>query len=80
MGPVNLKEARKRLGDLVRAVEHGESVAITRRGKTVARLVPADEGPSRRKAPDLGAFRASLGARGKSLSRVVIDARREARY
>lgn len=80
MSPVNLKEARKRLGDLVRAVEHGESVAITRRGKTVARLVPADEEPSRKKAPDLGRFRASLGTRGKSMSQVVIAGRREARY
>lgn len=80
MSPVNLKEARKRLGDLVRAAEHGESVAITRRGKTVARLVPPQAEPLRKKAPDLGAFRASLKAKGKALSRVVIERRREARY
>ena len=80
MGPVNLREARKRLSDLVRAAEHGESVAISRRGKTVARLVPPESKPSGRKAPDLTAFRASLKAKGKPLSQIVIDSRREARY
>ncbi len=80
MSPVSLKEARKRLGDLVRAAELGASVPITRRGKTVARLVPPDTKPSRTKAPDLGAFRASLRAKGKSLSRIVIDSRRAERW
>ena len=80
MGPVNLKEARARLSHLVRAAEHGESVAITRRGKMVARLVPPQPQPTSRKAPDLTAFRAALKVKGKPLSQVVIDARREARY
>ena len=40
MGPVNLKEARRRLSALVTAAERGESVVITRRGKEVARIVP----------------------------------------
>ena len=80
MGPVNLKEARARLSDLVRAAEHGESVAITRRGKIVACLMPPDAEPARRKAPDLGAFRASLKGKGKPLSQVVIENRRGARY
>lgn len=56
MGPVTLKEARARLSDLVRAAELGESVAITRRGKTVARLVPPEAAPAVRKAPSLNAF------------------------
>ena len=80
MGPVKLKEARRRLSAMIRAAEHGESVAITRRGKTVARLVPAEENRPAKKAPDLTAFRAALKAKGKPLSQVVIEMRREARY
>ena len=78
MGPVNLKEARRRLGDLVRAAERGESVAITRRGKTVARLVPAVEG-SGRGLPDLADFRRSIRLKGEPMSRTVIAERREER-
>ena len=80
MGPVNLKEARARLSDLIRAVEHGEAVIITRRGKAVARIMPPETTPAVKKAPDLSTFRASLKAPGKPLSQVVIDNRRKARF
>jgi len=80
MGPVKLKETRSRLTEMIRAAEQGESVAITRCGKIVARLVPAEEKRSRKRAPDLAEFRASLKARGKPLSQVVIESRRQARY
>ncbi len=80
MGPVKLKETRMRLSAMIRAAEQGESVAITRRGKIVARLVPPGDKHSRKKAPDLAEFRASLKAAGKPLSQLVIESRREARY
>ena len=76
MEPVPLKEARRRLGDLVRAAERGESTVITRRGKTVARLVPAKAGKPRG-FPDLTAFRDSIKIKGKPLSRTVIEMREE---
>jgi prevent-host-death family protein len=79
MGPVNLKEARRRLSDLVRAAEHGESVVITRRGKEVARIAPVEKKPAKR-FPDLTKFRKSIKMRGKPMSEVVIASRREARY
>jgi len=79
MGPVNLKEARARLSDLVRAAEHGESVVITRRGKEVARIAPVERKPAKR-FPDLAEFRKSIRMRGKPMSQVVIESRREARY
>jgi len=79
MGPVSMKEARKHLGDLVRAAERGESVVITRRGKEVARLVPAEQ--ERPKGfPDLTEFRKSIKLKGKSLSETVIEMRREERF
>lgn len=79
MNPVSLKEARKRLGELVDAAEHGESVVITRRGRQVVRLVPA-QSKKREKAPDLSDFRASIKIKGKSLSQTVIDMRAKERY
>ncbi len=42
MREVKATEAKARLAELLRAVEHGESVAITRHGRPVAHLVPAD--------------------------------------
>ena len=38
---MNSTEAKARLAELLRVVEHGESVCITRHGKPVAHLVPA---------------------------------------
>ena len=37
-------EAKNRLSELLQRVENGEEVTITRHGKAVARLVPADIG------------------------------------
>ena len=41
MRKIQATEAKTRLAELLRAVEHGETVAITRHGKPVAHLVPA---------------------------------------
>ena len=41
MREIQATQAKTRLAELLRDVEHGESVAITRHGKTVAHLVPA---------------------------------------
>lgn len=38
---VAIYEAKNRLSELINRVEAGEEIAITRRGKVVARLVPA---------------------------------------
>ncbi len=79
MDTVSMREARERLSELVRAAERGESVTITRRGKEVARLVPA-AGKALGSLPDLSGFRASIEVKGKSLSQTVIDMRAEERY
>jgi len=80
MGPINLKEARARLSDLIQAAEHGESTTITRRGKAVARIVPFERTAKGSRAPDLTTFRASLKVKGKALSQVVLESRRKARF
>jgi prevent-host-death family protein len=50
MQEVGAFEAKNRLGSLLDAVERGEEIVITRRGKPVARLVPAQAGFDREKA------------------------------
>jgi prevent-host-death family protein len=50
MRKVGAFEAKNRLGALLDSVERGEEIVITRRGKPVARLVPAEVGFDRTKA------------------------------
>ena len=78
MGPVDLKEARRRLSELVTAAEQGESFVITRRGREVARLVPAEKLPLK-PLPDLTEFRASIKVKGRSLTDELLAMRREER-
>ena len=54
MREVPATEAKTRLAELLRVVEHGEAIAITRHGKTVAHLVPAgmQDRANREKAVD----------------------------
>ena len=79
MNRVNIREARRRLSDIVDAAERGLSTVITRRGRQVARIEPIR--PAKGKPlPDLTEFRASVKVKGKPMSEVVTDRRREARY
>ncbi len=43
MQEIQSTEAKARFAELLRAVENGQAVAITRHGKTVAHLVPAKD-------------------------------------
>ena len=52
MNDVALFEAKNRLSELINRVEAGEEIAITRRGKVVARLVPAGAGLADQRAFD----------------------------
>lgn len=61
MHTVGVFEAKNRLTALLDEVESGGEVLITRRGRPVARLVPADRGFDREKAR-----RASEGLRALS--------------
>ena len=50
MREIGAFEAKNRLGTLLDWVERGEEITITRRGRAVARLVPASGGFDRDKA------------------------------
>ncbi len=51
---VSIAEAKNRLPELIRAVEEGEQVVITRHGKPVAQITPP---PPERRRIQLGAMR-----------------------
>lgn len=50
MSEIGAFEAKNTLGSLLDRVEKGEEIVITRRGKAVAKLVPANPGFDREKA------------------------------
>ena len=41
MRTIQATEAKARLAELLRTVEHGETVTITRHGETIAHVIPA---------------------------------------
>jgi prevent-host-death family protein len=79
MNSVNIRQARRRLSEIVDAAERGESVIITRRGRNVACVSPVKP-VARRRLPDLSEFRKSLKVKGRALSATVSEARKSARY
>ena len=54
---VSIAEAKNRLTELIRAVEDGETVVITRHGKPVAQLAPP---PAERRQVRLGGMKARI--------------------
>ena len=79
MNCVNIREARRRLTSIVDAAQRGRRTVITRRGRQVAMVEPIRPAKGNT-LPDLTEFRASIKVKGKPLSQVVIDQRKEARY
>lgn len=75
---INVKEARGKMGLLIKRVKNGEEVIILHRRKKVARLVPIDS--QGKTLPSLKNFRSSISIKGKPLSNVVVEQRNEERY
>ena len=78
MDQVSVFDAKNKLSALLQRVERGGEVTITRRGKAVAKLVPA--GPSTRAlgaVQRLRALRESIAARGGRLSVADLKALRD---
>ena len=70
MRTAGVREARQNLSVLLDEVKQGREVAITERGRPVAKLVPPDR-PRRRGVPDLRAFRARMPRLDPPLSETV---------
>ncbi len=57
MREIQATEAKSKLAELLRTVERGESIAITRHGQTVAHLVPAQDNEVARRRAAVARFR-----------------------
>ncbi len=79
MREIPVTEAKMRVSELLRLVEHGETIVITRHGKQVAHLVPAPvrERANRKRAVELFRQRRAQMARGSMSVQEILDARHE---
>lgn len=75
MKKVQVNEVRESLAKYLSEAEQGEEIVITRHSKPVARLIAYEE-KEKTGFPDLTEFRKSLKVKGKPMSEVVIDMRR----
>jgi prevent-host-death family protein len=84
MPTVPIHQAKSQLSELIRAVEQGEEVVLTRHGKRVIRLIkePESELPgieARRQAivAELEALRAKVGSGGPGFEQTWAEHKRE---
>ncbi|MBT9613513.1 MAG: type II toxin-antitoxin system prevent-host-death family antitoxin [Burkholderiales bacterium] len=76
MRTVSVREAREKISQLLDAAAQGEDIAITRRGKVIAKLIGSGE---RAPFPDRSSFRASLPMARTSAADIVRMMRDEER-
>ena len=80
MKTASVRDVQHHLNKVLGWIEQGEEVQITRRSKTVAKLVPVREPGAVEELPDFAArARAIWGPSPaeKSLSRIILDDREE---
>lgn len=79
MREIGAFEAKNRLGALLDRVERGDEIVITRRGRAVARLVPATQGHDRARALDaarrIRALRQEMDLAGLSPRELIDEGR-----
>ncbi len=80
MGSVNLADAKAHLSELVERAAAGEAVRITRRGKPVAQLVPADIPRKPVNLAALQAATANMPTQAEPAREAIRKMRDEARY
>lgn len=80
MSDVSLAEAKARLSEFVSRAAAGEAIAITRRGKPVARLVPYREAKKRVQLEELRAISDTVPFQPESGADLVRRMREAARY
>ncbi len=70
MHSVSIRDARAHLADIIAQVGNGQVVAITRRGREVARIVPAAQAV--RPLPSRATTRAAMVKRGAKVTRSTV--------
>lgn len=80
MTEVSLAEAKARLSALVERARSGEIVSITRRGKPVARLVPAERPREPVDVAKLRVLTAKMKRQAQGAAEFIRELRDDARY
>jgi prevent-host-death family protein len=80
MKHVSLADAKAHLSELVTKAEDGETIEITRRGKVVARLVPAESPRQPIDVERLRRFAKTMPYQEEPASEFIRDMRDEERY
>jgi prevent-host-death family protein len=80
MTEVSLAEAKARLSALVERARSGETVSITRRGKPVARLVPADTPRQKIDVAKLRALTERMRPQTQGAAEFIREMRDDSRY
>ena len=76
MKTVSLRQMQHNLSAILRQVDHGHSVLVTRRNRVVARLVPAEAAPSAKlEWPDFVSRAKSIILKGVPLSQTIDEER-----
>jgi len=77
---ISLADAKARLSELVNQAEEGEIIEITRRGKVVARLVPAEIVRPKIDIESLKRHQASLGGPRENTDEALRAWKDESKY
>ena len=77
MKKMSVGEVRNHLSEVIHEAEAGVTTTITRYGKSVAHIVPAET--QRPTFPDMSAFREQISVRGKTLTETLCEMREEER-
>jgi prevent-host-death family protein len=80
MKTASVREVQHNLAAVLEMVSHGQEIAVTKRGRVIARIVPARAKAGRVQWPDSAARMNRLGrdaARGTPPSRVIREMRGE---
>ena len=79
MQTVGSHEAKTRLPELLRSVEQGETITITRRGVPVARLVGIDDGTRARTGTIIARMKRARAGRSSVSVKEILSARDQGR-
>lgn len=75
---IEIKDARKKIGELLYIAKMGEEVILTRRGIPEGKIIALNNKDSGKKGlPNLTELYESLKMTGKSLSKIVIQEREQ---
>lgn len=77
MEKINVTDPNINLPELLKRIEQGETILITRRGRAVAKLLPVAR--PRKKMPSLASFRKKISQSKVSALEVLEALRKEAR-